>query len=63
MPKRPAETNLVRETFLKNVATRLKDIPDAESCLRKVVLLRNSFIKVNLFPSDESHDTKRRRVE
>lgn len=63
MPKRQAVEQCAREAFLKGVLLRLKNIPDAEVCLHKAVLLRNSFIKVNSYPKHEMHVIKHQRIE
>lgn len=62
MPKRQAD-QCAREAFLKGVLKRMQEIPDAEVCLHKAVLLRNSFLKVKCLPKHEQHDAKRQRVD
>ena len=62
MPKRPAEANLERRHFLKQVLKRLEDIPDTEECLHKAVLLRTTFIKVKALPKEMHHEAKRQRL-
>lgn len=60
MPKRQAEPTLtVREEFLKNIKEKLAQINDAEACLCKAVLLRNSYFKVSKLPKHGFHDSKR----